>query len=62
MLKLFRLRWIFIRSLVKKLKLVINSLGDKESRIAHREALINHFKPRIDEFCGTAKTGLRKIH
>ncbi len=29
----------------KKLKLVINSLGDKESRTAHRNALIKHFEP-----------------
>ena len=36
---------------LKKLKLVINSLGDKESRNAHRNALVNHFKPRIGEFC-----------
>ncbi|PSL45105.1 histidyl-tRNA synthetase [Salsuginibacillus halophilus] len=33
------------------LKLVINSLGDQESRKAHREALVNHFEPRISEFC-----------
>lgn len=31
--------------------LVINSLGDEESRISHREALIRHFKGTIDEFC-----------
>jgi histidyl-tRNA synthetase len=45
---------------LKHLKLVINSLGDKESRIAHREALINHFKPRIDEFCGDCQNRLEK--
>jgi len=36
---------------LKKLRLVLNSLGDSSSRKAHREALINHFKPRIEEFC-----------
>ena len=36
---------------LEKLNLVINSLGDIESRLKHREALINHFKPRIGEFC-----------
>ena len=36
---------------LEKLKLVINSLGDTESRNAHRDALIAHFSPRIDEFC-----------
>lgn len=42
----------FYRSLgLKKLKLVINSLGDKESRQAHRGALIQHFEGRITEFC-----------
>ncbi|OLO26197.1 histidine--tRNA ligase [Alkalihalophilus pseudofirmus] len=42
------------------LKLVINSLGDTESRIAHREALINHFKPRINEFCSDCQQRLEK--
>ncbi|MGC4375851.1 histidine--tRNA ligase [Fictibacillus sp. Mic-4] len=36
---------------LKSLRLVINTLGDSESRKAHREALIAHFKPRIEEFC-----------
>jgi histidyl-tRNA synthetase len=43
-----------------KLKLVINSLGDKESRLAHREALIRHFEPHIDEFCNDCQTRLKK--
>ncbi|WP_243386213.1 histidine--tRNA ligase [Bacillus kexueae] len=43
-----------------KLKLVINSLGDKESRQAHREALINHFEGRIDEFCSDCQTRLHQ--
>ena len=45
---------------LKKLKLVINSLGDKESRTAHRDALINHFKPRIGEFCNDCQNRLEK--
>ncbi|WP_449537094.1 histidine--tRNA ligase [Ferdinandcohnia sp. Marseille-Q9671] len=45
---------------LKKLKLVINSLGDQASRIAHREALIAHFSPRIDEFCSDCKSRLEK--
>ncbi|MGE6629114.1 histidine--tRNA ligase [Bacillus sp. NPDC077027] len=36
---------------LSNLKLVINSLGDQESRADYREALIKHFEPRIDEFC-----------
>ncbi|SFA94714.1 MULTISPECIES: histidine--tRNA ligase [unclassified Bacillus (in: firmicutes)] len=45
---------------LSKLKLVINSLGDKESRTAHREALVNHFAPRIQEFCGDCQNRLEK--
>lgn len=45
---------------LKKLKLVINSLGDKDSRQAHRDALINHFKPRIGEFCSDCQMRLEK--
>lgn len=45
---------------LKNLKLVINSLGDKESRNQHRNALINHFKPRISEFCGDCQDRLEK--
>jgi histidyl-tRNA synthetase len=45
---------------LKKLKLVINSLGDKESRNSHREALIAHFKPRIGEFCSDCQNRLEK--
>lgn len=45
---------------LKRLKLIINSLGDKDSRAAHREALINHFKPSINEFCGDCQSRLEK--
>ncbi|MCR6110278.1 histidine--tRNA ligase [Bacillus sp. A301a_S52] len=45
---------------LKNLKLIINSLGDKESRRNHKEALINHFKPRINEFCNDCQTRLEK--
>lgn len=45
---------------LKDLKLVINSLGDKETREAHRTALINHFQPNIDEFCQDCKNRLEK--
>jgi histidyl-tRNA synthetase len=36
---------------LRHVKPVINSLGDIESRKAHRGALIQHFQPRISEFC-----------
>ncbi|MBM7620408.1 histidyl-tRNA synthetase [Bacillus tianshenii] len=45
---------------LKNLKVVINSLGDKESRQAHRDALIQHFQPRIEEFCGDCQGRLEK--
>ncbi|SDY48172.1 histidyl-tRNA synthetase [Evansella caseinilytica] len=45
---------------LKNLKLVLNSLGDKESRTKHREALVNHFEPRISEFCSDCQERLRK--
>jgi histidyl-tRNA synthetase len=42
------------------LKVVVNSLGDKESRNAHRQALINHFEPHISEFCDDCQKRLEK--
>ena len=45
---------------LKDFKLVLNSLGDKESRTAHREALIAHFKPNIEELCGDCQARLDK--
>ncbi|HEX7063801.1 MAG TPA: histidine--tRNA ligase [Bacillales bacterium] len=51
----------FCRELgLKKFKPVMNSLGDAESRVAHREALIAHFKPRINEFCGDCQRRLEE--
>lgn len=43
---------------VSSLKLVINSLGDKESRDAHRQALIDHFSPVKEELCSDCKRRL----
>lgn len=45
---------------LKSLKLVINSLGDKESRTAHRQALIDHFTPHKEELCGDCQLRLEK--
>ena len=45
---------------LKKIKVNLNSLGDKESRDSYREALINHFKPHIDELCDDCKERLEK--
>src|SRR5690625_2880368 len=43
---------------LRSIKLVINSLGDMESRNAHRQALIQHFTPHIDELCSDCKNRL----
>lgn len=40
------------------LKLVINSLGDKESRDNHRKALVEHFEPHKAELCNDCQTRL----
>jgi histidyl-tRNA synthetase len=45
---------------LNKLKLIINSLGDQESRLAHRSALMQHFQPRISEFCQDCQNRLEK--
>ena len=45
---------------LNNLKLIINSLGDKQSRNEHRNALIEHFKPRISEFCSDCQERLEK--
>lgn len=51
----------FYKSLgLQRLKLVINSLGDKESREKHRDALIRHFEPRIGEFCSDCQKRLKQ--
>ncbi|PAV28944.1 histidine--tRNA ligase [Virgibacillus profundi] len=43
---------------LKSLKLVINSLGDNESRTNHRRALVEHFTPHKDELCKDCQTRL----
>lgn len=45
---------------LKNVKPVINSLGDTESRRKHRDALIGHFRPRINEFCSDCRDRLEK--
>ncbi|MEI4769448.1 histidine--tRNA ligase [Psychrobacillus sp. FJAT-51614] len=51
---------VYQKAGLKKLKLIINSLGDTESRIAHKEALVNHFEPHIEEFCSDCQNRLQK--
>ncbi|MFC3039158.1 histidine--tRNA ligase [Virgibacillus xinjiangensis] len=45
---------------LKSLKLVINSLGDQESRENHRKALVDHFKPHEHELCRDCQSRLEK--
>jgi histidyl-tRNA synthetase len=45
---------------LKNIKLVLNSLGDRESRNQHREALIQHFTPHMDELCADCNNRLTK--
>lgn len=45
---------------LKNLKLVINSLGDVESRLAYREALIAYLEPHFEELSEDSKTRLHK--
>ena len=49
----------FYQSLgLHSLKLVINSLGDKDSRENHRQALVEHFNPYREELCSDCQTRL----
>lgn len=43
-----------------ELKLVINSLGDKETRNTHRDALIKHFEPVVGDLCSDCQSRLEK--
>ena len=45
---------------LKEIKVNLNTLGDTESRNNYREALINYFKPHIDELCEDCRERLEK--
>ena len=45
---------------LKEIKVNINSLGDSSSRNNYREALIEYFRPHIDEFCDDCKERFMK--
>ncbi|MFP3321471.1 histidine--tRNA ligase [Planococcus sp. SIMBA_160] len=51
---------VYKASGLKSLRLVLNSLGDTESRLAHKQALIEHFAPSIEEFCSDCQNRLEK--
>ncbi|WP_042146112.1 histidine--tRNA ligase [Paucisalibacillus sp. EB02] len=45
---------------LSSLKLVINTLGDVESRTNHRDALIKHFTPHKEELCKDCQSRLEQ--
>ena len=45
---------------LKEIKVNINSLGDNESRLSYRKALIEYFKPHMNELCEDCKERLEK--
>lgn len=45
---------------LKGIKVNINSLGDKQSREQYRNALIEYFRPHIDELCDDCKCRFEK--
>lgn len=45
---------------LKEIKVNINTLGDNESRLFYREALIKYFEPLIDDLCDDCKERLLK--
>ncbi|WP_252502863.1 histidine--tRNA ligase [Sporosarcina sp. Marseille-Q4943] len=51
---------VYKRAGLTDVKLVLNSLGDLESRNAHRDALVAHFTPHIGEFCNDCQSRLEK--
>jgi len=45
---------------LREIKVNINSLGDNESRLNYRKALVEYFTPYIDELCEDCKVRLEK--
>jgi len=45
---------------LQEIKVNINSLGDKASRDAYREALVKYFEPHIDKLCPDCKERFKK--
>ncbi|UBH23491.1 histidine--tRNA ligase [Macrococcus armenti] len=43
---------------LKHIKIVLNSIGDMESREEYKQALIKHFEPHIENFCDDCKNRL----
>lgn len=55
------LGYTFIRTLgLQSVKVLINSLGDSESRLRYKEKLIEYFTPHKDELCPDCQNRLNK--
>lgn len=55
------LGYYYVKSLgLKSLKVLINTLGDNESRVRYKEQLIEYFKPHKDELCFDCQNRLEK--
>ena len=51
----------FVRTLgLKDLKVLVNTLGDQESRQAYKEALMKHIEPEIQTMCGDCQRRLEQ--
>jgi histidyl-tRNA synthetase len=45
---------------IKNIKVVLNSLGDKESRAEYQKALVDYFKQHEDEMCAECKKRIKR--
>lgn len=55
------LGYFYIQAIgLKDIKVLINTLGDNDSRIAYKQALIEYFRPHIDKLCTDCQNRLEK--
>ena len=55
------LGYFYIKALgLSKIKVMINTLGDNESRLAYKQELENYFEQYIDQMCSDCKNRLHK--
>jgi len=55
------LGYFYVKALgLSSIKVLINTLGDNESRLKYKEDLINYFKPHKDELCYDCQNRLEK--
>ena len=55
------LGYFYIKAIgLKDIKVLINTLGDNDSRIAYKKALIEYFRPHVDKLCMDCQNRLEK--